>query len=311
MKTKLKTVQWGLLGCGKVCEKKVGPALQGVEGSELVAVMRRDGDKARDFAMRHGVPRHYDTREALFADPDVAFIYNATPDAAHHETTLAALEAGKHVLVEKAMASNTAECDEMIALARAKGLMLAVAYYRRAYPTILRAKALIGAGAVGKLKSIYINDEFPLSHRLDLLHFFAGDVGEIEARLETLPPCSAETEGAMIYCHHVNGVVGYTPAGWEENLVPETLDIRGSEGRLLVLDLKGGVLVRHDAKGKTREEPGPLPATHWGLIDNFVQSVNGNATLCCDGVEGRKSTVLLDRIQELTPDAGPGPVNDL
>ena len=301
----MQTIHWGILGCGKVCEKKVGPALQGVEGSELVAVMRRDGAQAEDFALRHGVPRHYDSQEALFADPEVAFIYNATPDAAHHETTLAALEAGKHVLVEKAMASNTAQCDEMIALAREKGLTLAVAYYRRAYPTILRAKALIESGAIGQPKSIYLNDEFPLSHRLDLLHFFAGDVVKIEARHEVFPPCSAETEGSMLYCHHANGVVGYTPAGWAENLVPETLDIRGSGGRILILDLKGGLLVRHDAQGKTREEPGPLPATHWGLIDNFVRSFNGDASLCCDGIEGRKSTVLLDRIQELTPDAGP------
>lgn len=301
----MKTVHWGILGCGKVCEKKAGPALQGVEGSELVAVMRRDGDKARDFARRHGVPRHYDSMEALFADPEVEYIYNATPDAAHHQTTLAALEAGKHVLVEKAMASDTAQCDGMIDLARRKGLVLAVAYYRRAYPTILRAKALIDAGAVGELKSIYLNDEFPLSHRLDLLHFFSGDVAEIEARHEELPPCGAETEGVMLYCRHVNGVVGYTPGGWEENLVPETLDIRGTKGRLLILDLKGGLLVRHDARGKTREELGPLPATHWGLVDNFVKSVNGRAPLCCEGVEGRKSTVLLDLIRQLKSDDGP------
>ena len=306
----MQTVKWGIIGCGNVCEKKAGPALQGVDHSELVAVMRRDGAKAEDFARRHGVARFYDCIEDLLADPEVTHIYNATPDAAHYATTLAALEAGKPVLVEKAMASNAAQCDEMIACARAHQLTLAVAYYRRGYPTILRAKELIAEGVLGEIREIHLNDEFPLSHRLDLLHFLAGEVASLEGRTGDLPPCSAETRGTLIMCHHTNGVVGKTPLGWDENLVPETLDIRGSAGRIRILDLKGGLFVRTDAEGrKIPENPGPLPATHWGLIDNFVRAVNGRAPLCCDGVEGRKSTVLLDLIETLRPDTGPVPVN--
>ena len=301
----MKTIKWGIIGCGNVCEKKAGPALQGVPYSELVAVMRRDEAKAKDFAKRHGVPRAYGSLEALLGDPEVDFIYNSTSNPAHHETTLAALRAGKPVLVEKEMGMNTAECDDMIACAKEQNLPLAVAFYRRGYPSILRARELIAEGAIGELQSIYINDEFPLSHRLDLFHFFAGDVATIEGKTEILPPCSKETEGTMLYCHHKSGVLGYTPAGWDENLVAETLDLRGTRGRILVMDLKGGLVVWYDAAGKHREEIGPLPATHWGLVDNFVQAMNGRAELCCDGEEGRKSTVLLDAIQQLTPDAGP------
>ncbi|MCH8476212.1 MAG: Gfo/Idh/MocA family oxidoreductase [Opitutales bacterium] len=301
----MKTIKWGIIGCGNVCEKKAGPALQGVDNSELVAVMRRDETKARDFARRHGVPRAYGSLDTLLQDPEVDYIYNATSNPAHHQTTLAALKAGKPVLVEKEMGLNAAECDDMISCAEEMNLTLAVAFYRRGYPTILRARELVEQGAIGKLQSIYLNDEFPLSHRLDLLHFFAGDVASIEGKTENLPPCSKETKGTMLYCHHHNGVVGYTPTGWDENLVPETLDLRGTKGRILVLDLKGGLLVWHNAEGKHREEPGPLPATHWGLIDNFVKAVNGKAELCCDGREGRKSTVLLDYINQLPPDSGP------
>lgn len=305
----MKVVKWGIIGCGKVCEKKAGPALQGVENSELVAVMRRDEEKARDFAKRHGVPRAYGSLKNLLADPEVEYIYNATSNPAHHETTLAALKAGKPVLVEKEMGMNAGECDDMIACAKEEDLTLAVAFYRRGYPSILRARQLIQEGSIGELKSIYINDEFPLSHRLDLFHFFAGDVAAIEAKRETLPPCSKEITGTMLYCHHKKGVVGYTPAGWDENLVAETLDIRGSKGRILILDLKGGLLVWHNAEGKHREEIGPLPATHWGLIDNFVKFVNGQSELCCDGEEGRKSTVLLDYINGLREDSPKVPVD--
>lgn len=305
----MKTVHWGILGCGKVCEKKAGPALYGVDHSSLVAVMRRDAEKARDFAARHAVPRWYADQDKLLADSEVEYVYVATPDAAHHAGTLAALRAGKHVLVEKAMASNTQQCDEMIAEARERNLILAVAYYRRGYPTILRAKELIDSGAIGELREIHINDEFPLSHRLDLLHFFAGDIQSVEARTVDLPPCSARTRGVMLECRHHTGVTSQTPFDWDENLVPETLDIRGSDGRIIIHDLKAGLLVTNINGKKTREDLGPLPATHWGLIDNFVKHVNGLAPLACDGVEGRKSTVILDLVAAITPDTGPAAVS--
>lgn len=299
----MKTVRWGILGCGNVCEHKAGPALQGVRGSRLVAVMRRTADKARDFARRHRVPRWYGSVDELLADADVDSVYVATPDDCHYEMTMAALRAGKDVLVEKAMARNAAECDEMVDEARQLGRRLAVAYYRRGYPTVLRARELLMDGAIGRVSEIHINDEFPLSHRLDLLHYLLGDMQAVRIESEALPPCSAETVGRMIHCRHIDGAVGITPLAWDENLVPETLDIRGESGRILVLDLKAGKLVLgRDGSEKISEDLGPLPATHWGLVENYVQHVNGFAPLLCDGVEGRKSTVIMDLVVQLDRD---------
>src|SRR6187399_305572 len=73
------TLRWGILGCGDVCEVKSGPAFQKASGSALVAVMRRDEEKAADFARRHGVPRFYADADALIADPEVDAVYVATP----------------------------------------------------------------------------------------------------------------------------------------------------------------------------------------------------------------------------------------
>ncbi|MCC5830326.1 MAG: Gfo/Idh/MocA family oxidoreductase [Phycisphaeraceae bacterium] len=301
----MKTVTWGILGCGNVCEKKAGPALYGVEHSRLAAVMRRDVAKAEDFARRHDVPRWYGGVEDLLADSEVEVVYVATPDAAHEEGTLAAARAGKHVLVEKAMATNTPACDRMIAACREAGVTLAVAYYRRCYPTILRAKALMEAGEIGDVESIYLNDEFPLSHRLDLCHFFLGDMSEVSADDEPLPPCSNAATGPMLHCRHQGGGVSMTPAGWDENLVPEMLDIRGRGGRILIMDLKAGKLIIEKDGKRRKEDVGPLPATHWGLVENFVLHLNGKATLACDGIEGRKSTVILDIVEALKPDGRP------
>src|SRR5215212_3965287 len=94
------TVRWGIIGCGDVCEVKSGPGFQKAEGSRLVAVMRRDGARAADFARRHGVPRWYDDAAALIADPDVDAVYVATPPSTHAAYTIQAAAAGKPVYVE-------------------------------------------------------------------------------------------------------------------------------------------------------------------------------------------------------------------
>jgi len=304
----LEDVHWGIIGCGNVCEVKAGPALAGVEHASLVAVMRRDGDKAADFAARHGVPRWYDDVDALLADDAVDCVYVATPDAAHAELTIRAAEAGKHVLVEKAMATNADDCTKMIEACKKAGVVLAVAYYRRGYPTILRAKRLIDDGAIGTLREVHLNDESPLSHRLDLMHLFMGDAAAVRAEHGPLPPCAHAPEGLTLLVEHAGGGVGVTPAGWDENLVAETLDLRGDRGRILILDLKAGHLVLHrDGGDKQTEQLGPLPATHWGLVDNFVKHIRGEAPLACDGHEGRKSTVILDIVAALGDAAG-GPI---
>lgn len=302
------SVNWGIIGCGDVCEKKAGPALYGVVDSRLVAVMRRDGAKAADFARRYNVDQWYDDVDALLANPEIDTIYVATPDAQHAEMTIRAAEAGKHVLVEKAMATNTADCDRMITACAKAGVTLAVAYYRRGYPTILRAKQIIDGGDIGEVREVWVNDEFPLSHRLDLMHFFCGDIEAVSATHEPLPMCSAHTDGAVLHLQHVSGAVSHTHAGWDENVVAEQLDIRGSKGRVLVLDLKAGLLVTHIDGNKTTEDLGPLPATHWGLVENFVQHQQGRAPLACDGHEGRKSTVILDLVADLQPGDSSVPV---
>ncbi len=305
----MKTVHWGIIGCGDVCEKKAGPALYGVDNSELLAVMRRTSEKAEDYSRRHGVPKWYDRVDEILADEEIDTIYVATPDEAHEQGTVAAARAGKDVLVEKAMATDTAACNRMIDVCAEQGVILAVAYYRRGYPTILRAKELIDQGAIGAVKTITLNDEFPLSHRLDLVHFFAGDVEAVWAKPEPLAPGSHAEHGDVLYCRTLAGPIGITPTGWEEKLAPETVLIEGETGSIHVTDLKKGSLsVTMDNMTK-EEDLGPLPATHWGIVDNFVKHVNGLAPLACDGVEGRKSTVILDIVKQLQADGKEVPVD--
>jgi len=146
----MKTVNWGIVGCGNVCERKSGPAMYKTPHSALAAVMRRDAEKAADFARRHNVPKSYTDAAALIADPEVDIVYVATPPGTHRELAVQALEAGKPVYVEKPMAMNHAECLEMIAAAEKAGQKLFVAYYRRALPYFLKVKELLDGGSVGQ-----------------------------------------------------------------------------------------------------------------------------------------------------------------
>ena len=145
-------IRWGIIGCGNVTEIKSGPALQKAEGSRLVAVMRRNGKLAEDYAQRHNVEKWYDNADELIHSPDVDAVYIATPPSSHRDYTITVAEAGKPVYVEKPMACNYHECQEMIEACKANNVPLFVAYYRRALPRFLKVKALLGEGAIGKVR---------------------------------------------------------------------------------------------------------------------------------------------------------------
>jgi predicted dehydrogenase len=153
----MRTIRWGIIGCGNVTEVKSGPGFQKANHSALVAVMRRDGRLARDYAERHEVSRWYDDAAKLIHDPEVDAVYVATPPSSHKQYTLMSAAAGKPVYVEKPMALNFVECQEMITGCRTAGVPLFVAYYRRALPRFLKIKELVDSGAIGEVRFVSIS----------------------------------------------------------------------------------------------------------------------------------------------------------
>ena len=156
-KIKGNTIKWGILGVGDVCELKSAPAMQLIQNSELVAVMRRNGAKAKDYAQRHQVPKWYNQTDDLINDPEVNAIYIATPPNAHEELAIQAAQAGKPVYVEKPMAKSFAACKRMIAACNNSNIPLYVAYYRRMLPNFLKLKSLIDSGIIGKVRLVKID----------------------------------------------------------------------------------------------------------------------------------------------------------
>jgi len=150
----MKTIRWGIIGCGDVTEVKSGPGLQKADHSKLVAVMRRSGELAKDYAHRHGVPRWYDNAEALINDPEIDAVYIATPPSSHKQYTLLSAQAGKPVYVEKPMALTYEECQSMIQACQDAGIPLYVAYYRRALDRFLKIKSLLDSKAIGEVRFV-------------------------------------------------------------------------------------------------------------------------------------------------------------
>ncbi len=136
-------IKWGIIGAGDVTEVKSGPAFQKIEHSHLAAIMRRDAAKAQDYAERHGVPTWYSDADQLIHDPAVNAIYVATPPDSHVLYAEAALRAGKPVYLEKPMALNSSQAQELVQAVRACDGKLSVAHYRREQPYFKKVKELI------------------------------------------------------------------------------------------------------------------------------------------------------------------------
>jgi hypothetical protein len=141
--TRALPVRWGLIGCGDIARKRVAPALSESPHSELVAISRANRDLLDEFANRFGVPNKFADWRELVARNDIDAVYIATPVNLHAAQTVAAAESGKHVLCEKPMAMNVAECDRMITAVNASGVKLGIAYYRQFYPVVKRMKELV------------------------------------------------------------------------------------------------------------------------------------------------------------------------
>jgi len=151
------TIQWGIIGCGDVTEVKSGPAFNKVDHSQLIAVMRRDGAKAADYAKRHQVAYHYTNATDLINHPGINAIYVATPPVFHEAYVIEALRNGKYVYVEKPVTTSLGACKRIAeANEKYKG-KLVVAHYRRALPLFLKIKSLLASNAIGKVKLIKID----------------------------------------------------------------------------------------------------------------------------------------------------------
>jgi predicted dehydrogenase len=149
-----KKVKWGVLGVAGIAVRKVIPAMQKGEWSEVTAIASRDAGKAEDAARKLGVPKAFGSYETLLADPEIEAIYNPLPNHLHVPWSIKAAEAGKHVLCEKPLSLSVAEGKTLLAARDRCGVKIGEAFMVKTHPQWLRTKELIRSGVIGELRAI-------------------------------------------------------------------------------------------------------------------------------------------------------------
>ena len=314
------SVNWGIIGCGDVTEVKSGPGFQRARGSALVAVMRRDVAKARDYAARHGVPRVHKRAEDLIQDPGVDAIYVATPPSSHCELALAAAAAGKPCLVEKPMALNHAECLRMVDAFASRDLPLWVAYYRRALPRFRLVHHLLASDTIGRVTSVHVEVTAPLtsgerarawrfdpevaggglffdlaSHCFDILDFLLGPVTAVSGiAANTGRAYSAEDVTAAAFAIG-DGVLGTGIWNFNADRAVDQITFRGAAGELRTPVFSDtDVIVSRNGGQTTHSAPNP-PHVHQPLIQTIVDELEGGPPAPSSGRSAARTGWVMDQ----------------
>jgi predicted dehydrogenase len=323
---KIQEVNWGIIGCGNVTELKSGPAFNKVEHSRIVAVMRRNAALAEDYAKRHSVPKWYADADQLINDPEVNAVYIATPPSTHAQYAIQAMRAGKPVYVEKPMALNYKECQEMNRVSEETGMPLFVAYYRRSLPAFLKVKELIDDGIIGKPlmvnvrlhKSVperdlkpetqfwHVNPEiagagyfFDLgSHQFDYLDFLFGPVIQVHGIAVNQAgyyPAEDTVTGTFRFG---NGLIGtgswcfVMAKGNEEDII----EITGSNGKLSISSFQHGDVKLVTPEGNISFSfQNPENIQH-NLIRQVVEDLRGENECVSTGKTAARTSAVLDEM---------------
>lgn len=320
-------VRWGILGVGNVCEVKSAPAMNLVPNSRLVAVMRRDEGKVKDYALRHAVNKWYTDAHALINDPEVNAVYIATPPNAHLELTHMAAVAGKPVYVEKPMARTYAECQRMIDSCEKAGVPLFVAYYRRALPHFVKIKELMEEGAIGEIRAVHVNMRqivepeiitklennwrvvpeiagggyfFDLaSHQLDLLDFFFGKITHASGFSGNQAKAYAVEDiviGSFVFEDGVMGTGNWCFTSSKSAEIDETV-IEGSTGQIRFATFGKGefMLIKDGEEPKLLQFELPKHIQQ-PLIHSIVDELLGMGLCPSTGISGARANWVLEEL---------------
>ncbi len=313
-------IRWGIIGVGDVTERKSGPAIQKAQGSALTAVMRRNAEKAEDYARRHQVPKWYNDADQLIADPNVDAIYIATPPSTHHLYTIKAAEAKKPVFVEKPMALTVEECREMIEVCDKNKVPLFVAYYRRKLPRFEKMRMLIRDGSIGTPRSILIKhfkkkDALPSqswkvdpsingggffvdmqAHTLDWLDYVFGPAEWYEGASAYQADSYKAEDAVTLSIKYQNDILATGIFSYSTNYEEELVTVYGSEGQVSMgfFSTSPVHLINKDGE-HIFDIPDP-PHVHQPLIQTIVDELLGGSTSPSTGRSAIRTTEIISRV---------------
>ncbi len=316
-------IKWGIIGAGDVTEVKSGPAFQRVGHSRLVAVMRRDADKARSYAERHGVPVWYTDARKLIDDPDVNAIYVATPPDSHAAYAIAAMQAGKPVYLEKPMTLNRWQAEELLQAQQALGGRVSVAHYRREQPYFKQVKELIqseiGVPRLANLRFYQrpLSDELLRSpgmrwrldpaqsggglfhdlapHQIDILYHLFGDISHSEGISHNQAGQYAAADAVSGHILFESGVLFTGHWAFQAWADLDACEVIGSEGQVSFSFFHNRPIELVNGRGTSRFQHEPLAHVQEPMIAAVVSYFRGEGPNPCSPQEGLEVMKVLDR----------------
>lgn len=317
------TIRWGIIGCGDVTEVKSGPGFQNAEGSMLVAVMRRDGAKAEDYARRHNVPYWFDRAEAVIEHPEVDAVYIATPPGSHRDYALQVAAAGKPCYIEKPMARNHAECLEITEAFQKADLPLFVAFYRRGLARFRKAQEIVQSGQLGTLTQVgyrfsspshrQINpDALPWRleaehaggglfldlgcHTLDILDFIVGPLTNVEGDAANLASPHAVEDAVTMRFRTPQFALGIASWNFASAIREDSIEITGTEGRLTLSTFGNEPVQLETTQGSEKFDLPNPPHIQQPFIQQMVDDLHGKDTAPSTGVTAARTAQVMDMV---------------
>ena len=317
-------VRVAVIGCGLIAQRAHLPSYAAAPEAELAAVVSRHRTTAEAVAAQFGHPRVLDSWQQAVVDPDIDAIDICTPNALHAEIAIAAAQSGKHVLVEKPMATSLAGADAMIAAARQAGVVFAVAHNLRFVPIYAAMQGLLANGALGRIfsaRGIFMHagpDEFWGAtsdwfwqegqagggslldmgiHMIDLLRWMVGlpvvEVAAMTARV--LKPTFAD-DNAMVLMRFQDDILASVQSSWSARPVPDRqIAIHGELGNLMMGRSSDEPLVLNLQDGAGARKIAPPIATTSEFVDpfvNFARAIQGAVRPLVTGEDGRASLAI-------------------
>ena len=313
-------VRFGLLGAAKIAPNALIRPANAIPRAAVVAMAARDRHRAVEFATKHAIPAVHDSYEALLADPTVDAVYNPLPNGLHGRWTIAALEAGKHVLCEKPFTANAVEAQLVADATDASGLVVMEAFHWRYHPMATRMLEVLASGEIGEVRRAHASICFPLTSRSDirwqldlaggalmdagcyaihmLRHLLGGEPRVVAATAkQRFPEVDRLTEARLEFPGGVDATI--RASLWSRHVLVLAVQIDGTGGSLRAINplaphylswlrIKG-------ANGSRRERP-PRSSTYLHQLEAFCAAILDGASFPTTANDAVANMTVIDAI---------------
>ena len=317
-----KIVRWLLVGGGDISRKRVAPALHESPHSRLVAVCDRVEERARSLAADFGGGKVYGEYGAALADSGIDAVYVATPVHLHESMARLALNAGKHVLVEKPLGINGAEAERLANLEKGTKLVTGCAYYRRFYSRYRMLREMIAAGEFGRIvmvRMVYCSWFHPLAddpkfwrvrnglsgggplsdmgtHMFDVLIGLFGMPAAVSAMTATLDRDWDVEDSSAALMRLTNGALGTFNIHWNSKTWRHLFEVTGTEARVLWEPFDGGPVIKTVGRETQAIVLSDAENVHQPLVEDFVEAIREGRRATVTFAEAAKTNRLLDAV---------------